>query len=227
MRQQSLIRPPKSDGGEYVASETKWAVKGARRARTLGRVSIDNGTKRLVLSGASDLASQLSVYADEAAVMDIVAPTGWNCTASFGADGSSQKSVLPTGEVLPQSNALPVGSSLEASSSVASISGGGCPFASSALTSIIPCCTAAGPCYWFATEMPRRGATRTWPLESAPHSTWADGLTGIPWTRRLRLLISRCRDRDPGGPRRSSYSLRPEVEQNRSAGRWAGSILKL
>ena len=62
-----------------------------------------------------DLADQLSVYADEAGIMDVLAPTGWNCTADIGVDGSGGVSVTPTGEVLPDSsNGLPFGSTDEA-----------------------------------------------------------------------------------------------------------------
>ena len=42
----------------------------------------------LSVSVPADLVSQLSVYGDEAAIMDVVAPKGWDCTASIGADGS-------------------------------------------------------------------------------------------------------------------------------------------
>jgi hypothetical protein len=71
----------------------------------------------------ADLASQVAVYADEDGVMDVVAPTGWNCTASFGADGSGGISVTPSGTVLPQSNALPAGSGVEA---IVATQNGGC-----------------------------------------------------------------------------------------------------
>lgn len=77
----------------------------------------------LQVSVPSDLASQLSVYADEAGVMEVLAPTGWNCTASFGADGSSEMAVTPSGYVLPQSNSLPSGSQLEA---IVGTQNGGC-----------------------------------------------------------------------------------------------------
>jgi serine/threonine protein kinase len=71
-----------------------------------------------------DLANQLSVYADEAGLMDVLAPKDWDCTASFGADGSSLETVTPTGVVLPDdSNSLPAGSTDEA---VVSTQNGGC-----------------------------------------------------------------------------------------------------
>jgi hypothetical protein len=69
------------------------------------------------------LASQLSVYADDASVMGLLAPRGWDCTASFGADGSSEESVTPRGESLPQSEALPIGSHVEA---IVGTQNGGC-----------------------------------------------------------------------------------------------------
>jgi hypothetical protein len=69
----------------------------------------------LSASVPKDLADQLSVYADEAGIMDVLAPTGWNCTADIGVDGSGGVSVTPTGEVLPDSsNGLPFGSTDEA-----------------------------------------------------------------------------------------------------------------
>ncbi len=70
-----------------------------------------------------DLASQLSVYADEAGDMGLLAPSGWHCTASFGADGSSEESVTPRGEVLPQGGELPSGSHVEA---IVGTQNGGC-----------------------------------------------------------------------------------------------------
>jgi serine/threonine protein kinase len=77
----------------------------------------------LPISVPSDLVSQLSVYADEQGIMDVVAPKGWDCTASFGADGSGGVTVVPSGEVLPQSNALPTGSQAEA---IVATQNGGC-----------------------------------------------------------------------------------------------------
>ena len=57
--------------------------------------------------------------------MDVLAPTGWDGTASFGADGSGWGLVAPAGEVLPPhgSNALPAGSTDEA---VVATHNGGC-----------------------------------------------------------------------------------------------------
>jgi serine/threonine protein kinase len=78
----------------------------------------------LSVSVPKDLVNQLSVYADEAGIMDVLAPTGWDCTASVGADGSSLVSVTPAGEVLPDnSNALPPGSTDEA---IVGTQNGGC-----------------------------------------------------------------------------------------------------
>lgn len=71
----------------------------------------------------ADLVSQLSVYGDEQGIMDVVAPSGWNCAASFGADGSGGVTVIPSGEVLPQNNALPAGSQDEA---IVATQNGGC-----------------------------------------------------------------------------------------------------
>ena len=71
-----------------------------------------------------DLESQVSVYADEAGIMDVLAPTGWECTASLGADGSVRRKRYPPGEVLPDySNGLPAGSTDEA---IVATQNGGC-----------------------------------------------------------------------------------------------------
>jgi hypothetical protein len=99
----------------------------------------------------ADLASQVAVYADEAGVMDVVAPTGWNCTASLGADGSSEMSVMPSGVVLPQGTALPAGSQVEAI--VATQNGGcqgcasyqACPFFASAVQNNAGSCNSSPP----------------------------------------------------------------------------------
>ena len=99
-----------------VACPTSYAVEPAPAAKAL--------PSALSASVPKDLASQLTVYADEAGVMDVLAPTGWNCTASLGADGSGGVSVAPSGEVLPDaSNHLPVGSTDEA---IVATQNGGC-----------------------------------------------------------------------------------------------------
>jgi serine/threonine protein kinase len=98
-----------------VACPTSYGVDPAPAAKNL--------PSALTVSVPLDLASQLTVYADEAGVMELIAPTGWDCTASIGADGSSEESITPTGEVLPQSNALPSGSQDEA---IVGTQNGGC-----------------------------------------------------------------------------------------------------
>jgi Protein kinase domain len=77
----------------------------------------------LTVNVPADLVSQLSVYADEAGIMVLIAPSGWDCTASLGADGSSVESVTPTGEVFTQNEALPPGSQEEA---IVGTQNGGC-----------------------------------------------------------------------------------------------------
>jgi len=122
-----------------VACPTSYAIEPAPAAKPV--------PSTMSVSVAQDLASQLSVYADEAGLMDVLAPTGWDCTASFGADGSSKFSVTPAGEVLPDtSNALPAGSTAEA---IVAIQNGGCQgcandqacpfFAAAAQNSVTPC----------------------------------------------------------------------------------------
>jgi hypothetical protein len=71
----------------------------------------------------ADLATQLTAYADEAGILQVLGPSGWNCTASIGADGSEMMTVVPSGEVLPEGNALPSGSQDEA---IVGTQSGGC-----------------------------------------------------------------------------------------------------
>jgi serine/threonine protein kinase len=71
----------------------------------------------------ANLASQLSVYADQAGDMGLLAPRGWDCKASFGADGSSVESVIPHGQVLPRGGVLSSGSRVEA---IVGTQNGGC-----------------------------------------------------------------------------------------------------
>ncbi len=71
----------------------------------------------------ANLASQLSVYADQAGDMGLLAPRGWECKASFGADASSVETVTPSGAALPQGGALPSGSRAEA---IVGTQNGGC-----------------------------------------------------------------------------------------------------
>lgn len=48
-------------------------------------------------------AAQLALYADDEGVIEVLAPTGWTCSALIGADGSSSVTVQPAG--LPASAA--------------------------------------------------------------------------------------------------------------------------
>ena len=99
-----------------VACPTSYGVQPAPAAKSV--------PSTLGATVPQDLESQLSVYADEAGIMDVLAPTGWDCTASVGADGSSLVSVTPNGEVLPDnSTSLPAGSTDEA---IVGTQNGGC-----------------------------------------------------------------------------------------------------
>jgi hypothetical protein len=55
----------------------------------------------LVMQVPSDLRSTLAVYTDTNEIEVVVAPRGWNCRASYGADGSGSISVYPSGESTP------------------------------------------------------------------------------------------------------------------------------
>jgi hypothetical protein len=93
----------------------------------------------LGVSVPEDLASRLSVYADEDGVMDVVSPAGWDCSASFGADGSGGLAIFPAGEVSPSSS-LPPGSTAEA---IVASQNGGCQG-----------CAAYQACPFFAAAVP-------------------------------------------------------------------------
>ncbi len=49
------------------------------------------------------LASELAIYADSDGLMKLVGPTGWTCSAEYGADGSGGVAVYPPGEPISQS----------------------------------------------------------------------------------------------------------------------------
>jgi serine/threonine protein kinase len=49
----------------------------------------------------SSLVSQIAVYTDTQGQMQILAPTGWACSASIGADGSSELAAFPEGQPNP------------------------------------------------------------------------------------------------------------------------------
>ena len=55
------------------------------------------------------LAAELSVYADNQGIMELLGPKGWSCTAAYGADGSGGVSVHPQGE--GPSSAVAIGGS--------------------------------------------------------------------------------------------------------------------
>jgi hypothetical protein len=52
----------------------------------------------VTLTVSSDLASRLAVYADTRGIMRLIAPRGWKCEASYGADGSGGIEVFPPSE---------------------------------------------------------------------------------------------------------------------------------
>ena len=52
----------------------------------------------------SSLVNQIAVYTDAQGEMQIMAPTGWACSASIGADGSSELAAFPEGQPNPTTN---------------------------------------------------------------------------------------------------------------------------
>ena len=55
----------------------------------------------IALTVPKDLANQLAVYSDNAGMMQLIAPRGWECTASFGNDGTGGVDVYPAGGAIP------------------------------------------------------------------------------------------------------------------------------
>jgi hypothetical protein len=60
----------------------------------------------ITVSAPSDLAGQLAVYTDQQGTVKLVGPKGWQCSASYGADGSGVVRVYPTGEQEPTGSAF-------------------------------------------------------------------------------------------------------------------------
>jgi signal peptidase I len=50
-----------------------------------------------------NLVGQVAFYSDDQGTMELLGPTGWVCTASYGANGSGGVSVYPTGASAPHS----------------------------------------------------------------------------------------------------------------------------
>ena len=73
------------------------------------------------VSVPNNLANQLYVYSDQASIMRLVAPSGWVCTATYGADGSGGVSVYPPGQTL---SASPLAAGSTEAAIVGSQSGG-------------------------------------------------------------------------------------------------------
>jgi hypothetical protein len=57
--------------------------------------------------------TQLAFYTDNEGVIEVLAPSGWTCTADIGADGSSSVNVSPAGQSVVSSGALTPGSTAE------------------------------------------------------------------------------------------------------------------
>jgi hypothetical protein len=55
----------------------------------------------------------LAFYSDNEGILGVLAPTGWNCAATIGADGSSSLNVFPTGQDRLAIGALGAGSTAE------------------------------------------------------------------------------------------------------------------
>jgi hypothetical protein len=67
----------------------------------------------MTIDGRAALAANLAIYSDTDEIMMLVAPKGWSCTASYGADGSGGVSVSPPGTSFPTGRLTP-GSAVEA-----------------------------------------------------------------------------------------------------------------
>jgi hypothetical protein len=53
------------------------------------------------------LAKTMVVYSDTHSILMLLAPKGWTCKASFGADGSGDMTILPAEETLPSGKLAP------------------------------------------------------------------------------------------------------------------------
>jgi hypothetical protein len=53
------------------------------------------------------VATKVAVYSDTSDIMMLLAPKGWSCSASYGADGSGGVTVMPPGETLPAAGLKP------------------------------------------------------------------------------------------------------------------------
>jgi hypothetical protein len=62
---------------------------------------------------AKGFSTQLAFYSDNEGVIEVLAPSGWTCTAVIGADGSSSVTVSPAGQSDVSSGALTPGSTAE------------------------------------------------------------------------------------------------------------------
>jgi hypothetical protein len=62
---------------------------------------------------AKGQSTNLAFYSDDEGVIEVLAPSGWNCTAAIGANGSSSVQVAPTGQSVVSSGALSAESTLE------------------------------------------------------------------------------------------------------------------
>jgi hypothetical protein len=62
----------------------------------------------------SESSGTLAFYTDDEGLIGVLAPTGWNCVAAIGADGTSYVNVAPLGQSNPTSNALGAGATTEA-----------------------------------------------------------------------------------------------------------------
>ena len=62
---------------------------------------------------AKGVATQLAFYSDNEGVIEVLAPSGWTCTAVIGADGSSSVTVSPAGQSDVSNGALTPGSTAE------------------------------------------------------------------------------------------------------------------
>jgi hypothetical protein len=100
-------------GGKRGSTTSTTAVDAADTATSLPVVScpttfaITTPPPTVPLAGSATvevpdtLASTLSVYSDSSGLMRLLAPSGWSCSASYGADGSGLITVTPNGETLP------------------------------------------------------------------------------------------------------------------------------
>jgi hypothetical protein len=90
---------------------------------------------------------KVGIYSDTRDIMMLLAPKGWSCSASFGADGSGDITVVPHGETLPAGGLKPDSSDSSDQAITGSETGGSPVQAAFQACSFFPAAAAATETY--------------------------------------------------------------------------------